>query len=92
MPTKTAGDVAFPNRARQDGCYWRGGRVVEGARLLSEWRVISPPEGSNPSLSAREVGGRRLEASNFKPQASNSVIQFPGRRGLRSDQAHRSPR
>ena len=29
--------------------------MVEGARLLSEWRVISLPEGSNPSLSARCV-------------------------------------
>jgi hypothetical protein len=28
--------------------------VVEGARLLSEWRVISLPEGSNPSLSATQ--------------------------------------
>jgi hypothetical protein len=37
---------------RQKVSYWRGGRVAEGARLLSECRVISSTEGSNPSLSA----------------------------------------
>ena len=31
---------------------WRGGRVAEGAPLLREYRVCSPIEGSNPSLSA----------------------------------------
>ena len=30
----------------------RGGRVAEGAPLLREYRVCSPIEGSNPSLSA----------------------------------------
>ncbi len=30
----------------------RGGRVAEGARLLSEYGVYSLIEGSNPSLSA----------------------------------------
>jgi hypothetical protein len=53
--------------------------VVEGARLLSEWRVISPPEGSNPSLSAsrrQEVKAGGYEASNLKPQAA-SCGQIP---------------
>ena len=31
---------------------WGGGRAVEGARLLSEYAVLSCIEGSNPSLSA----------------------------------------
>ena len=31
---------------------WRGGRVVEGARLESVYTVYSRIEGSNPSLSA----------------------------------------
>ena len=31
---------------------WRDGRVDEGVRLLSECRVKSSTEGSNPSLSA----------------------------------------
>lgn len=31
---------------------WGGGRAVEGARLLSEYSVLSTIEGSNPSLSA----------------------------------------
>ena len=31
---------------------WRGGRVVEGARLEIAFRVKSSNEGSNPSLSA----------------------------------------
>ena len=31
---------------------WRCGRVAEGAPLLREYRVCSPIEGSNPSVSA----------------------------------------
>ena len=31
---------------------WRDGRVAEGAPLLREYRVCSPIEGSNPSVSA----------------------------------------
>ena len=31
---------------------WRRGRVAEGAPLLREYRVCSPIEGSNPSVSA----------------------------------------
>jgi hypothetical protein len=32
---------------------WRRGRVAEGAPLLREYRVCSPIEGSNPSVSAK---------------------------------------
>ncbi len=36
-------------------CRRRGGRVAEGAPLLREYRVYSPIEGSNPSLSAKDT-------------------------------------
>ncbi len=42
---------------------WGGGRAVEGARLLSEYAVLSCIEGSNPSLSATVAG----------PQVSRSL-------------------
>ena len=35
--------------------FWRGGRVVEGARLLSGYTVKSRIAGSNPALSAINV-------------------------------------
>jgi hypothetical protein len=34
---------------------WRDGRVVEGAPLLREYGVKSSIEGSNPSLSAKDM-------------------------------------
>src|SRR5450432_351943 len=37
---------------------WRGGRVAEGGGLLNRYRVKSPIEGSNPSLSSSYSSGR----------------------------------
>lgn len=37
------------------GLIWRGGRVVDGARLERVFRV-KPNVGSNPTLSAIDVG------------------------------------
>ena len=39
---------------------WRGGRVAEGARLESVYRVYSSIEGSNPSPSAIFYSNKKL--------------------------------
>jgi hypothetical protein len=45
--------------------------VVEGARLLSVCRGSTPTEGSNPSLSAREI-------ANLRPAAAKVPGRVPG--------------
>ena len=40
---------------RRESATWRGGRVVEGNRLLSGRTVKSCTEGSNPSFSAEAL-------------------------------------
>src|SRR6056297_1184405 len=51
----------------------RGGRVAEGAPLLREYRVCSPIEGSNPSLSATTI----LFCIYFNNLPEFSVIGVP---------------
>ena len=47
--------VNFAQKAKDRNYFWRGDRVVEGARLEIVCTAKSGTEGSNPSLSASKI-------------------------------------
>src|SRR5262249_42600815 len=51
-PGKSMSENRRDGRGRQPPSAWRGDRVAEGARLLSECTVKNGTAGSNPALSA----------------------------------------